>query len=293
MNYYDVSLNKLKALVQEEDPNWLEKAKARTENFLNLGKFEEASSIWSDVKVVFMRLQHFKCIFCDRRLSPEEYGRIEHDLEHFRPKGSVKAWPTKKIKKARNIDYNFTTGIKSSIGYYWLAYNLQNYASSCKVCNSTLKSNYFPVAKPRVVDTKTIRQLNSSEKPYLLFPLGFDDPAKYIKFDQVFCVPIKRSGHNHRRARITIDFFELNTRQDLLMERFSLVDQIWKEFEIVQENNSRQRKQRAQNSIGRLTSIKNIQTAFARHYKELCETEPDEAWDLSVKANDALNEYFL
>ena len=42
-------------------------------------------SLWSETKQVYIELQHSKCAFCEKPLE----GRIEQDVEHFRPKGEV------------------------------------------------------------------------------------------------------------------------------------------------------------------------------------------------------------
>ena len=47
-----------------------------------------------EVKAVYIRLQKNKCAYCERQLTGLDHGgAIEHDLEHYRPKGHVPAWP--------------------------------------------------------------------------------------------------------------------------------------------------------------------------------------------------------
>ena len=85
---YDVSPDTLEALVEERIPGWLERAKSRTECFRELGRYEERSSIWGEVKPLFMEIQgESKCCFCERQFESGDLGRHELDLEHFRPQG--------------------------------------------------------------------------------------------------------------------------------------------------------------------------------------------------------------
>ena len=84
-------------LIETTAPGWLERAQGRTDRFRELGRFEESSSIWSQVKRAYMELQGFKCGFCERRLEKSRFGNIEHDVEHYRPKGSVKVWPSEAV----------------------------------------------------------------------------------------------------------------------------------------------------------------------------------------------------
>src|SRR5262245_18163470 len=76
--------------------DWLKKASDRTNQFRRNGRYEESSSIWSEVKPKYMELQHQKCAFCERKLESIDLGAIEQDVEHFRPKASVKAWKAPK-----------------------------------------------------------------------------------------------------------------------------------------------------------------------------------------------------
>ena len=88
---YDISPRKLCTLVKQRVPGWIERAQKRTESFRNLKKYKEKSSIWSEVKPVFMDVQGgAKCCFCERKFEGTRLGRYEFDIEHFRPKGNVK-----------------------------------------------------------------------------------------------------------------------------------------------------------------------------------------------------------
>ena len=68
MIQYSISQDQLEALIEREKSGWLVRAGKRMEIFASLGFYEESSSIWSEVKIVYMRLQHGKCAYCKRQL---------------------------------------------------------------------------------------------------------------------------------------------------------------------------------------------------------------------------------
>ena len=217
---YPIEASEIRKRINSSYPKWLSQAKDKTEGFRKIEKYQEKSSSWSEIKPIFMEIQHNKCAYCERRLEGEPYGRIEHDIEHYRPKNLIRKWPTQKIIRERNIQFSYSTGGAWSEGYYLLAYNFENYATSCKTCNSILKSNYFPIAGNRGPQSDSPRQLKS-EKPFLLYPLGkFDDPPEsIIGFEGIIPVPVGKSDYVRRRAEVTINFFELDTREELLQGR--------------------------------------------------------------------------
>ncbi len=204
------------------DAKWFENAAKRTASFVRHGEFEETSSIWSKTKPAFMVLQRNKCVFCERQFGNPEYGTIEFDIEHFRPKSSVMEWPDP--GRHPGLSYAFPTGVASDAGHYWLAYDLLNYAASCKVCNTRFKANFFSVAGTRDKATDPPAALGS-EKPFLCYPIGDldDDPETLVTFIVTTAVPAASRGYKHRRGRIIIDFFGLNQREQLHRERARMI----------------------------------------------------------------------
>lgn len=219
---YDTDAAKLLAAITAIDAKWETKTKARTKKFIKAGAFAEKSSLWSTVKPVYMRLQWFKCVFCERQFENERYGKIEFDVEHFRPKSSVLAWPSETVHP--DLAYDFATGAASASGYYWLAYDVENYAASCKACNSALKSNYFPIAGDRGATLATVAAL-AAEEPYLCYPLGDgdDDPEDLLTFVATTATPKAADGHARRRGQVMIDFFDLNGRDLLHRQRAQMI----------------------------------------------------------------------
>ncbi|MFU8805111.1 MAG: hypothetical protein ACNA8W_14955 [Bradymonadaceae bacterium] len=227
------SPNQLRRLIDAERATWLPRAEQATQALFINGPEKPSGPNWTEIKGVFMEIQHSKCIFCERGLTGIAYGKIEHDVEHFRPKGSVGLWPTEGITRTRGLTYDFPLGDPDPTGYYLLTYDPHNYATSCKTCNSTMKGSYFPIAGTRAL-TKTDaieldRKLDRKEEPYLVLPIGDrgQDPEAILRFTGVVAVPRYRTGHRYRRARVIIDLFGLNEREELLVDRARMITHLF------------------------------------------------------------------
>lgn len=218
---YDTTLLEISAAVDAIKPTWRARAEDRTTSIVNAGKFNDESPIWSEIKAAFMVLQKYKCIYCERKLETR-LGAIDFDVEHFRPKSSVKIWPSGGRGPAN--PYPFNTGQADPTGYYWLSYDLMNYAASCKGCNSNLKSNCFPVASGRLPFPTSVIDL-TAERPYLCYPLGSldTDPASLIGFIATTAIPVGQTAFDRQRGEVIIDFFELNIRDTLHLERAQMI----------------------------------------------------------------------
>jgi hypothetical protein len=268
---YDISYADLDASIETESPGWLIKAARRTAACRKKKTFDGGGSIWSDIKPVYMRVQHDKCAYCERKVEGEPYGRIEHDVEHFRPKNGVKAWPDDRIKEERRIHYDFPTGKDWGPGYYLLAYHPRNYITACKSCNTPLKANYFPIAGKRRGPQSDDPARLTTEQPYLLYPLGRldDDPEEIISFDGIVPKPSKRSGHRRRRAVVTIDFFELDTREELLRGRAEQIRELKLALIVNESSPSPSDKALAERTIADLQSEKSQHTNCVRSFLQL------------------------
>ncbi len=223
---YLITKSALEALITNESADWLTRAAERTKEFKKLGRFEEASSIWSEVKTVYMKLQgDGKCAYCERQMESPSAGKVEQDVEHFRPKGNVKAW--KAPQKLKDLGISFTAIPGRKKGYHLLSYHLWNYAAACKPCNSALKSDCFPIAGKYKLAGADPAKLKS-EKPYLIYPIGNLDanPETLIEFHGTSPVPVPKSGHRRNRAMVTIEFFKLDDpeeRKNLYRDRSILI----------------------------------------------------------------------
>jgi hypothetical protein len=115
------------------------------------------------VKAELGACHYGKCCYCETRIpTPYAYPHIEH----WRPKSSSRQgfeeasiWP----------------------GYYWLAYSWDNLLLSCAFCNSSNKSDLFPLEDPTVRARHHGMHIED-ERPVILKPDGDEDPRDHITF---------------------------------------------------------------------------------------------------------------
>jgi hypothetical protein len=224
---YQATVQSIQNDVRALNPEWLREARRRTARFRRARRYREKTPIWSVVKPIFMKIQKAKCAYCERTLESGARGKIEWDVEHYRPKTGVGAWPNAGL--ATKISYQFSTGRPSAKGYYLLPYNLRNYVASCKVCNSSYKQNYFPIASARRSLSTASSNALRKEKAYLPYPIGVhdEDPERILTFRGFVCVPAVDSGHRRRRALVTIELLGLNDRDVLMQQRAGLIVSTW------------------------------------------------------------------
>lgn len=282
---YPITFEELRSLIEAEAPGWLAQAAKRTERFRRAGRYDEASGIWSRIKRVYMRLQRCKCAYCERRLASEDFGgAIEHDLEHYRPKGPVPAWPSEMISRERGISYRFATGEPFPEGYYLLAYHVLNYVTACKKCNSPLKASFFPIAGARGLQ-KDDPVLLREEAPFLLYPLGDldEDPEEVLTFDGIIPVPRVRRGPRSQRARVTIDFFELDEREELWRGRAEVIVSLFIAMESLRQGEETLR-ERATRAVTALLSPASEHTNCGRSFRALYDRDRGRAEEIAERA---------
>lgn len=290
IRYDGASVAEIRTQIDAHNPDWMQKASDATSLLVSAGRFTPARpkrgekkakappSLWSDVKIVYMRLQQFKCIFCERGLAHED-GSIEHDVEHYRPKNALKAW-----RAPRAIGpIPHQGGGAADTGYYWLAYDIGNYAAACKPCNSTQKSSYFPISGNRGKSTETIIKLDKDEKPLVIFPMC-EDPSTLITFHGILVIPVHKTGPDHLRAAVTISLFKLNTREELKAERFRTIRSVFSAFELLQTSPDEEKRNDGAQQLTELTGARSPQSACAKAYLELLRKDPDTAWSIYREA---------
>lgn len=293
---YRVSRAQLADQIEAHKPGWLTRAAARTEAARAAGKFSEASSIWSEVKPVYMRLQGgAKCVYCERKLESEDLGTIEQDVEHFRPKGSVRAWKPPAALKAAGVAVS--TPPKPAPGYHLLAYDIFNYSAACKPCNSVLKSDCFPIAGAYQFAGEAPETL-LPEKPLLVYPLGDfdDDPQDLIGFHGISPMPVAPNGAAQQRALVTIDFFKLDdfdVRKNLARERAMVIVALYPQLETLRQGASGSpsrpspsKIQRARKLVDGFTSAAAAHASCARSFEALHGRDPAAAETVFEKAGD-------
>ena len=196
----------LLAAIEAHRPGWLSRAEARTEALAAAAVDPEFPSLWSEIKEVYISLQHSKCAYCEKE---PEYQPIEHDVEHYRPKRDVVRWVVPRALARQGIVVNQPTH-GGEPGYPLLAYNPLNYAAACKTCNSILKRTYFPIAGTRNATARDPAGM-AGERPFLLYPIGDadDDPEDLIEFAGL-SPQARGTGFRKQRALVTIWLFDLN-----------------------------------------------------------------------------------
>jgi hypothetical protein len=301
--------------VRKAVAGWLGKAKSRTTQLIAAGAYIDLPKWnklpvakkaglqrpialeWASVKYLFMEVQNEKCAYCERKLAARgQGGAAEHDLEHFRPKNPVKKWPAP-------AEIKFPTGGPSTTGYFWLAFHLLNYCTACSKCNSGLKSNYFPVAGPRgSCPTEPGGAFHAAERPLLIYPLGKvdDDPEDVIRFRGITALPphldpllpVRGDADDHlsRRARVTIAFFDLNGRPELLWGRAERLRELEKSLAALNDlGASGEQRAAAQDDIRRLTDGYSEHTACVRGMVRLYQADPQVAREYFRAVRDYLN----
>jgi hypothetical protein len=141
---------------------WKSKAAKATQDVVdafNRGeKLKFDAKLWSEVKLFLFFLSQEKCGYCE---SPGVLVTDAGQVEHYRPKSSV--------------DED-----KTHPGYYWLAYDIENYVPCCGQCNTYRgKRTQFPVDGTN----NYAREPGSVElEPRLLLHPFFDKPEVHLQF---------------------------------------------------------------------------------------------------------------
>lgn len=287
---YRITLNDLEDLIELHVPGWLKRAALRTTGFRNTGRYQEKSSIWSEVKVVYMRLQgDSKCAYCERKLESIDFGKVEQDVEHFRPKGRVRAWKVPKALSDEGIA--FTASPTSDYGYYLLPYHPFNYSAACKPCNSVLKRDHFPIAGRYDLKGRNPVRM-TKEKPLLICPVGdFDDsPEDLIGFHGVSPQAKALRGHDRSRALVTIEFFKLDDevkRKNLIRERALIILALYPQLTMA-VGPAGPDKTEAQRLIRGFTAANAPHSNCARSYEELFVRDAAEARTVFQRASELI-----
>lgn len=278
---YAISLPQLRRRIEDHKPGWSARAADRTERFRALGKFDESSHIWSEIKAVFMCLQGQKCAFCERKLESEEHGLGEQDVEHFRPKGRVTRWELP--DGLANLGIAPVDIPAGRTGYHLLPYHPFNLCSACKPCNSALKSDRFPVEAGYHFGQDDPRDLFRGEHPYLIYPIGSvdDDPESLIEFQGLSPRARRRRGRGRRRAMATIAFFDLDdaiARKNLFRERAMIILVLYERLvRVVNPATLPVERERAEAIIDKVTVDTSPHANCARSFKRLFHAEPERA----------------
>jgi uncharacterized protein (TIGR02646 family) len=147
------------------DSDTIRKAKEKIETMIKAGeraKSADFESHWLNdaIRMPVWKSQGRKCAYCERVRDPKR----EADIDHYRPKAEV-------------------TGRADHLGYWWLAYEWENYLFSCKTCNQEYKKNAFPIPDESQRALQPKDEL-AAEQPYLINPFD-EDPEPNFAYDWV------------------------------------------------------------------------------------------------------------
>ena len=251
--------------------SWRDRAKTYTKKFRTNKEFiAKGAPDWGEIKEIYVVLQSAKCAYCEKyleaseRLANANVGAVEQDVEHFRPKNSVKAWTP-------NVPLGFPFGNGTPRGYYMLALDIWNYCVACKTCNTRYKADRFPIEGKagRRGDWK-IKGLNTGELPLLFYPLSpdDDDPEACISFTGYR--PVVRAtaaGRQQRRALATIRFFDLDVRENLLRQRSEVIVSLYRALRDSVMEKKGQRRADAERDVKRMLSDRSNHANCARAYR--------------------------
>lgn len=197
--------------------HWMTRARLFTSEDEQAGRHIRRDNIWSEVKADLVALQHAKCAYCERRLGS---AGVEWTVDHFRPKGAVRR---RDALPAGACD----VGGASAVGYYRLAYELENLLAACLPCNNAHKSDFFPTAQGRRLGSADPTEL-AGERPYLISPASQQDtdPEQAIGWRGPVPTPAG-DGFTRQRALVTIDVLGLASREELIRERVLVLIGVW------------------------------------------------------------------
>ncbi len=177
------------------DADWLARANAVTAKLMQDGLSDNErqrlidgnEQIWRDLMSWLKDLSHDKCWYSEAK----DCASYWH-VDHFRPK--------KEVKDLEGNTYE---------GYWWLAFNWQNYRLAGSAIN-TPKSSKFPVREGTewacIPDDDT-----DEEFPYLLDPICPEDPCLLSFDEQGKAMAAEPHDCWHKeRADVSIDILNLN-----------------------------------------------------------------------------------
>jgi hypothetical protein len=157
-----------------------------------------ANKTWRALKDALMKLSHDKCWYCEIR-----QDRSLGAVDHYRPKGRV-------------------DGVPDHPGYWWLAFDENNYRFTCTLCNSSTmdkktktvggKREQFPLFdEDKRANTRSSSL--SDEKPKLLDPLIAVDPGLLtwlVDGNPAPRYPASQNAEWNERAAVSITVYHLN-----------------------------------------------------------------------------------
>jgi hypothetical protein len=286
---YPVNETKLRAAILRLDANWFTDAANELSGLPASPKTSDFKPLWRKIKQIYIDLQYSKCCFCEKPLE----GKIEQDVEHFRPKAEVKPWKVPPRLAAEGVVVQQRADGSSEDGYSQLAYEPFNYAMACKTCNSTLKRNLFPIEGRRdAIGTRPAAM--RGEQALFIYPIGSIDvdPERLIEFDALSPLPKEQRGFGRRRALVTIDVFRLDdssNRRTLFKQRAYFLRLLFLELEGEAHATTDAKAQSHRTVIANLTSPQAPFTNCMISFKRLHGSDPKRAGLIADECTKLMN----
>jgi len=157
---------------------------------------------WSAFKDALSAAQFRKCGFCEGFAVGQGFG----DVEHYAPKSELEAlddndpasWGVERPNLANVV------GRKprpvSELGYWWLAYEWDNYLLACTICNQQWKRAIFPIREPRQAPPSR----GDVETHFLLHPFRGELPRDHLQFGSMGEISPRNSSDHGRETIRTI-----------------------------------------------------------------------------------------
>ena len=265
----------LLAAIYRLSPKWIEHAATDTEENRAEGRHVKEGGRWSAIKPVFRKHQGEKCAYCERTLGE---GGVDWDVEHYRPKGRVDDWHSRKYP-------GLATGGADPHGYFLLAYEPENYLACCGTCNSTYKKNFFPLAGRRDVLAAS-SEAARGERPYLLNPLDPNDPPpeSLISYRGISPQIVADTEEGRHRAWVTMEVLGLAIREDVARARAEVVVSMRSALDKWDDPDPAEREY-GREVVEAHTAPRARMSACAVAFRALYEQDPQEAKRLSQIAN--------
>jgi hypothetical protein len=191
-------------------------------------KVESFPATWSMFKAELSRVQYRKCAFCEGWAIGQDFG----DVEHFAPKAEIEVlsddettWGVERDNLA-NVIGRKPNSI-SATGYWWLAYEWDNYILACAICNQQWKRAIFPIKEARAAPPAQ----KDAETHYLLHPYRGEAPKDHLEYGLLGEVkPKTLAGGPSIYGRETIRTLGLD-RPSLREQRRALASKIHKKID--------------------------------------------------------------
>ncbi|MGN7874147.1 hypothetical protein ACTJKJ_11315 [Roseateles sp. 22389] len=171
------------------DSGATQKRKRKSKGRAEEKKEELFPSLWSKHKHKFSRAQRGKCAYCEGLILGLQYG----DVEHIQPKAEIHDLPDDPAHWGQegfwssSVEGRKAVGQPIKPGYWWRAYDWNNYLLSCQICNQQWKANFFPVdgVHPKGPPVEG-HETEPVCTPWLLSPFdeGFD-PSRHFDYGRI------------------------------------------------------------------------------------------------------------